>query len=132
MFDFSNYSTKSKYYNSSNKLVVGKMKGETATAAIEEFVGLKSKMYSHWVDKNSEHEKAKRVNRHVVVTIIHNEYNNVLLNKKCLRHSINITKVKILKCELIKSIRFLRLFLMIKYTLKKIFGCERLALGFLC
>ena len=26
MFDFSNYSTKSKYYDNSNKLVVGKMK----------------------------------------------------------------------------------------------------------
>ena len=25
MFDFSNYSTKSKYYNDSNKLVTGKM-----------------------------------------------------------------------------------------------------------
>ena len=25
MFDFSNYSTKSKYYDNSNKLVVGKM-----------------------------------------------------------------------------------------------------------
>ena len=30
MFDFSNYSTKSKYYDNSNKLVVGKMKDETA------------------------------------------------------------------------------------------------------
>ena len=29
MFDFSNYSTKSKYYDDSNKLVVGEMKGET-------------------------------------------------------------------------------------------------------
>ena len=38
MFDFSNYSTKSKYYNSSNKLVVGKMKDETAGVGIEEFV----------------------------------------------------------------------------------------------
>ena len=26
MFDFSNYSTKSKYYHDSNKLVVGKMR----------------------------------------------------------------------------------------------------------
>ena len=26
MFDFSNYSTKSKYYDNSNKLVIGKMK----------------------------------------------------------------------------------------------------------
>ena len=28
MFDFSNYSAKSKYYDDSNKLVVGKMKDE--------------------------------------------------------------------------------------------------------
>ena len=37
MFDFSNYSTKSKYYDNSNKLVVGKMKDETVGVAIEEF-----------------------------------------------------------------------------------------------
>ena len=29
MFDFSSYSTKSKNYNDSNKLVIGKMKDET-------------------------------------------------------------------------------------------------------
>ena len=45
MFEFSNYSTKSKYYDNSNKLVVGKMKDQTAGAEIEEFVGLKPKMY---------------------------------------------------------------------------------------
>ena len=28
MFDFSNYSTKSKYYEDSNKLVIGKMKAK--------------------------------------------------------------------------------------------------------
>ena len=44
MFDLSNYSTKSKYDNS-NKLVVGKMKGETAGVVIEHFVSLKPKMY---------------------------------------------------------------------------------------
>ena len=37
MFDFGNYSAKSKYYDHSNKLVVGKMKDETAGVAIEEF-----------------------------------------------------------------------------------------------
>ena len=30
MFDFSNYSTKSKYYDNSNKLVIGKMEDEIA------------------------------------------------------------------------------------------------------
>ena len=36
MFDFSNYWTKSKFYDS-NKLVVGKMKDEAASVAIKEF-----------------------------------------------------------------------------------------------
>ena len=53
MFDFSNYSTKSKYYDNSNKLVVPKMKDETAGFAIEEFVGLKPKMCLYSVDDNS-------------------------------------------------------------------------------
>ena len=51
MFYFSNYSTKSKYYDNSNKLVVGKMKNETAGVVIEEFVELKLKMYSYLVDE---------------------------------------------------------------------------------
>ena len=38
VFDFSNYSAKSKYYNDLHKLVVGKMKNETGGVAIEEFV----------------------------------------------------------------------------------------------
>ena len=89
MFDFSNYSAKSKYYDNSNKLVVGKMKDETAGVAIEEFVGLKSKMYSYLADDNTEHKKAKGVNKNVVATISHNKYKDVLWNKKCLRHSMN-------------------------------------------
>ena len=39
MYGFSNYSTKPKYYANLKKLVVGKMKDETASVAIEEFVG---------------------------------------------------------------------------------------------
>ena len=57
MFDFSNYSTKSKYYDNSNKLVIGKMKDETGGIAIEEFVGLKPKMYPFLVD-NIKKQKA--------------------------------------------------------------------------
>ena len=38
MSDFSIYSTKSKYYDNSRKLVVGKMKDETVGVAIKEFV----------------------------------------------------------------------------------------------
>ena len=89
MFDFSNYSTKLKYYHNSKKLVVGKMKDETAGVAIEEFVGLNPKMYSYLVNDNSKHKKAKGVNRNVFVTISHDEYKDVSLNKKYLRNSVN-------------------------------------------
>ena len=65
MFDFSNYSTKSKYYDNLNKLVVGKMKDATACVATEEFVRLKPKMHSYLVNDNSEHKKAEGVNRNV-------------------------------------------------------------------
>ena len=71
-FDFSNYSTESKYYDDSNKLVIGKMKDQTGGVSIEEFVGLKPKMYSFIVD-NNEHDKTKGVNRNVVAEIGQNE-----------------------------------------------------------
>ena len=64
------------------------MKDETAGVATEELVGLKPKIYLYLVDDNSEHKKAKGVNKTVVATS-HNEYKDVLLNKKYLRHSMN-------------------------------------------
>ena len=89
MFDFSYYSVESKSYDSNN-LVVGKMKGETGgVVAIKEFLLLKPKMYLFLVDDSSEHKKAKDVNKNTVGTISHGEYKGVLLNKKCLRHSMN-------------------------------------------
>ena len=45
-FDFSNYSKDSKFFDDSNKKVIGKMKDEHGGVIIDEFVGLKSKMYS--------------------------------------------------------------------------------------
>ena len=39
-------------------------------------------MYSYLVDDNSEQ-------KYFVATIKHNEYKNILLNKECLRHSMN-------------------------------------------
>ena len=82
MLDFRNYLTKLKYYDNSNKLVIGKMKDQTFGVAIEKSIELVPKMYSYLVNDNSEHKKAKGVNRSVVGTICHNEYKDVLLNKK--------------------------------------------------
>ena len=66
-FDFSNYSTESKYHEDSNKLVTGKKKDETRGVAVEIFVGLKPKMYSFLVGNNAQ-KKAKGVNKIVIAT----------------------------------------------------------------
>ena len=70
------------------------MNDETVGAAVEEFVGLKPKMYSFLIDDNSKHRKEKGVNRNVVATISNNEYKDILLNYKCLRHSVNRVQSK--------------------------------------
>ena len=48
------------------------MKAGTGGIAIEEFFGLKTKMYSFSVN-NNEYKKAKGVNKIVVATISHNK-----------------------------------------------------------
>ena len=45
MFDFSNYLKDSKFFDQTNKKVIGKMKDESEGKIIGEFVGLKSKMH---------------------------------------------------------------------------------------
>ena len=46
LFDFSNYSKESKFFDEANKKVIGKMNDELGGVMVIEFVGLKSKMYS--------------------------------------------------------------------------------------
>ena len=131
MFDFSNYSTKSKYYDNSNKLVIGKMKDETDGVAIKEFVGLKPKVYSYLADDNSEYKKATAtgVNRNVVATISHNEYKDVFLSKKCLRRSMNRIQNKDYRIETYEINR-----ISLSCFDDKIYiqnnGCDGLALGY--
>ena len=86
VFDFSNYSAKSKYYDNSNALVVDKMKEEIAGLPIKKFVGLKPNMYLFLVDYSSKNKNAKGVNKNFVASTSHNECKDVLLNKNCLRH----------------------------------------------
>ena len=46
LFDFSNYSKDSNFFDETNKNVIGKMEDEFGGVIVIEFVGLKSKMYS--------------------------------------------------------------------------------------
>ena len=61
LFAFSGYSKDSIYYCDSNKKKLGKMKYEFNGSKIDEFVGLKSKMYS-LISADWEVNKAKCVN----------------------------------------------------------------------
>ena len=69
--------------------MAGKMEDKTNGAAIEEVVRSNPKMYLCLVRDKIEHKKAKGVNKNVLATISYNEYKDILLNKKCLRHSMN-------------------------------------------
>ena len=68
------------------------MKNKAGSAAIEEFVGLNSKLHSIMLDDSSEHKKAKGVNENIVARITHKKY-------KCLRHLINRMQSKSHKKE---------------------------------
>ena len=45
LFDFSNYLKDSKFFDKTNKKVIGKQKDESEGKIIDEFLGLKSNMY---------------------------------------------------------------------------------------
>ena len=88
---------------------VGKMKDEMDGIAIEEFGGLKPKMYSILVIDFSGYKKAKGVNKNIVAEISYNEYKNVLLHKKCLQRLINTIQSKNHTIGTLKSTEFLDL-----------------------
>ena len=82
LFVFRDYPLSSKFYDPTNKKVIGKMKDEFKRKIIAEFVGLNSKMYSLNAVDNEEVKKEKGLNKDVVKKIGHAEFADVLFNKK--------------------------------------------------
>ena len=80
LFDFSNYSKDSTFYDDTNKKVIGKMKDEYGGAIIDQFIGLKSKMYSIKKINGSESSTTEVVN----IATEFNEFKGVLFKKKVL------------------------------------------------
>ena len=90
LFDFSNYSKDSRFYNESNKKVIGKMKDEYSGVIIDEFIGLKSKMYPIKKIDGGESSTAKGVN----IATEFNEFKDVLSKKKIIRHKMKRIQAK--------------------------------------
>ena len=81
LYDFNNYRKDSKFYDSSSRNEIGKMKDESKGKTITEFVGLMSKMYSLVGVDGKENKKGKGVNSVAVNNIKHEVYLNGLLKK---------------------------------------------------
>ena len=84
LFDFSNYSKDSKFFNETNKKVIGKMKDEFGGVIVIEFVGLKSKMYSMKKIDGKECNTAKGVS----IATEFDKFKDVLFNEKIIRHKM--------------------------------------------
>ena len=85
--DFSNYSKDSKFFDDTNNKVIGKIKDEYRGVIIDEFIGLKAKVYSirkingkSSSKSSSKSSTAKGVN----IATEFNEFKDVLFNKKLL------------------------------------------------
>jgi hypothetical protein len=62
-FDFSGYPNNHPLFSDENKMVVGKMKDESASGIITEYVGLRPKMYSYLTKPEDENEPPKEAKR---------------------------------------------------------------------
>ena len=93
LFDFSNYSKDSTFYDDTNKKVIGKMKDEYGGAIIDQFITLKSKMYSIKKINRSESSTTKGVN----IATKFNGFKDVLFNKNVIRRKMKRIQAKKLK-----------------------------------
>ena len=66
MFDNSDYPENSPYYCNANKKAIGKFKDEACGVPIVEFIGLKSKMYSHIKSDERGGKTAKSIKKNVI------------------------------------------------------------------
>ena len=90
LLDFINYSKDSKFFDETNKKVIGKVKDEFVRVIVIEFVGLKSKMFSMKKIDGKECNTAKGVS----IAIEFDEFKDVLFNEKIIRHKIKIIHSK--------------------------------------
>ena len=90
LFDLSNYPKDWKFFDPVNEKVIGKMKDVSDGKINNEFVGLKSMMYSMRNIDGKEYNTAKGVN----IATNFNEFKDTLFNKKLVRNKIRRIQCK--------------------------------------
>ena len=90
LFDFSNYSKNSNFFDETNEKVIGKMKDEFGGVIVTEFIGLKSKMYSMKKVDDKESNTAKGMS----IATKFDKFKDVLFNEKVIRRKIKRTQSK--------------------------------------
>ena len=95
LFNFSNHREDSKFFDPTNKKVIGKLKQVFEGKAIDDFVGLKSKMYPMKNIDGKESNTEKGVN----IATECNEFKNTLFNQKVIRHKMKRIQSKNMNLE---------------------------------
>ena len=84
LFDYSNYSKDSRFFDRTNKIVIVKMKDELGGMIVNEFTGLQSKMYSIKKIDGKENNTAKGVS----IASEFDKFKDVLFHKKIIRRKM--------------------------------------------
>ena len=101
--DLSNYDKSHKLYNDSNKKKLGYIKDEGAGQIIEEFIGLKSKLYSIKFYNGDTIRKCKGLQNIVVQKYIkHEQYRDVLENEKIIKSENRRIESKLFELRTVK------------------------------
>jgi hypothetical protein len=92
-FDMSDYPKDHPLYSAKNKKVIGMFKDEAGSMQIEEFVGLRAKLYSYKMATGKEEKKCKGVKKAVVKkSITHEDYKNCLLTGEEQLRKMNVIR----------------------------------------
>lgn len=92
LFDFSDYPNDHYLYSDKNKKALGRMKDETNSIPISEFVGLRSKMYS-FVCGGKEKKRLKGIGKATVRnSISYNQYKDVLFSESQKRATMSVIR----------------------------------------
>jgi hypothetical protein len=106
ILDLSNYDTAHELFSEENKKKLGHMKDETEGKIIEEYIGLKPKLYSLKYFSGKTESKCKGLQRNVLKKFIKHEYyknvlekNNIIISetRRIKNENFNLTTIKMKK-----------------------------------